>query len=399
MRNRISTIGLGLSLSVLLCGPARAEECSLDPDPGEICLAVSFPWRLPCARLASAAVKPEGEDDIVTVSAESPLLDVRSSIPRSPAAPADPAPRDPWAILQNTPGVLTDHINVGGRESGCGSPPPVVEVGPSVGQGFPGVGEMLATDMAVAGLLPSDLDFNAFAEIPVETLELGPGPRTPEAPARLLPRRGTNEWRALASALASGGEPGASGRERVDLPRAADAWAGGPLSKDRFWAWGEAGLHEVDRTVHGGQSEVRTGRSGRFKLNAQIGLNVSTVLAGSRGRSDGSGIGAEPARAPETTWKEDGREDVWAADGTRIVTQDFYVSAGLGRSDRRLGDSPRSAGGFGAGARIGADGVARGSWFDLREENRTEQTRLVANVFASTGSTAHEIVFGTGWRG
>ncbi|HEY4564436.1 MAG TPA: hypothetical protein VIJ36_15740, partial [Thermoanaerobaculia bacterium] len=139
-------------------------------------------------------MKPEGEDDIVTVSAESPLLDVRSSISSAPAAPADPAPRDPWAILQSTPGVLTDRINVGGRGSGCGSPPPVVEVGRSVGQGFPGVGEMLATDMAVAGLLPSDLDFNAFAEIPVETLELGPGPRTPEAPARLLPRRGTNEW-------------------------------------------------------------------------------------------------------------------------------------------------------------------------------------------------------------
>src|SRR5436305_9795318 len=269
MRNRILTIGLGLSLSILLCGPVRSEECSLDPDPDEICGAVSFPWRLPCICLASS------EDDIVTVSAESPLLDERRLLSSTPPEPAVPVARDPWAVLQSTPGVLVDRIDVGGRESRCSSPPPIVEVGPSVGQGFPGVGEMLATDMAVAGLLPSDLDFNAFAEIPVETLELGPGPRTPEAPARLFPRRGTNEWRALISALGSGGGPGSSGRERVDLPRAANAWAGGPLSKDRFWAWGEAGLHEVDRTLLGGQSEVRTGRRGRFKLNAQLGLNAS----------------------------------------------------------------------------------------------------------------------------
>ncbi len=34
MRNRILTVGLGLSLSVLLRGPIQAEEPSPDPDPG-----------------------------------------------------------------------------------------------------------------------------------------------------------------------------------------------------------------------------------------------------------------------------------------------------------------------------------------------------------------------------
>ncbi len=32
-----------------------------------------------------------------------------------------PTARDPWAILQTTPGVLTDRINVGGRETGSKS--------------------------------------------------------------------------------------------------------------------------------------------------------------------------------------------------------------------------------------------------------------------------------------
>jgi hypothetical protein len=47
--------------------------------------------------------------------------------PFQPSAPAAPAPaaktaapgsRDPWQVLQTTPGILTDRINVGGNESG-----------------------------------------------------------------------------------------------------------------------------------------------------------------------------------------------------------------------------------------------------------------------------------------
>src|SRR5262249_53565121 len=161
------------------------------------------------------------EDDIVTVTAESPLLDERRIVTSTqPTEPAVPTARDPWAVLQNTPGVLVDRIDVGGRESGCSSSAPIVEVGVTVGRGFPGVDEMLATDMAVAGLAPSNLDFNAFSETPVEVLELGADPGAPAAPARLRPRRGVNEWRALASALGTGGGPGSGERERFDAWRA-----------------------------------------------------------------------------------------------------------------------------------------------------------------------------------
>src|SRR4051812_26325327 len=225
----------------------------------------------------------------------------------------------------------------------------------------------------------------------------GGGPPAAGAGAGRRPRRGTKEWRAVGSALGSDGGRGAREEDRrFDSFRAADAWTGGPLVLDRLWAWGEGGLHQIDRTVLGGQREERTGRGGRFKLNAQPRSDTSVILAGSRGRSEGTGIGAGPGRAPETTWEEDGREDVWAAEGFSVVSRSFYLGASLGGSDRRLGDDPRGAGGE---ARIGPDGVARGGWFDLREERKTEQARLVANVFASTRSVEHEIVLGTGWRG
>ncbi|HBL28008.1 MAG TPA: hypothetical protein DD490_14320, partial [Acidobacteria bacterium] len=62
------------------------------------------------------------EDDVITVTAESPMLDERRISTGATVTQRElekiPTARDPWATLQNSPGVLTDRINVGGNESG-----------------------------------------------------------------------------------------------------------------------------------------------------------------------------------------------------------------------------------------------------------------------------------------
>jgi Ca-activated chloride channel family protein len=61
-------------------------------------------------------------EEAITVTAESPLLDERRISTGATVSQAElekiPTARDPWAVLQTTPGVLTDRINVGGNESG-----------------------------------------------------------------------------------------------------------------------------------------------------------------------------------------------------------------------------------------------------------------------------------------
>jgi hypothetical protein len=61
-------------------------------------------------------------EEVVTVTAESPLLDERKISTGSTVTQTElekvPTSRDPWAILGTTPGVQTDRINVGGNESG-----------------------------------------------------------------------------------------------------------------------------------------------------------------------------------------------------------------------------------------------------------------------------------------
>ena len=64
----------------------------------------------------------EAVEDVITVAAESPLLDERristGATVSQTALEQIPSARDPYAVLQTTPGVLTDRINVGGNESG-----------------------------------------------------------------------------------------------------------------------------------------------------------------------------------------------------------------------------------------------------------------------------------------
>ena len=89
--------------------------------------------------------------DGVTVTAEAPLLDADAiksgSTVRQEELERVPSARDPWVVLEKTPGVLTDRLNVGGNESGQQSfnrAGTAIEVKPSL-QPAPGSTEFLFT--------------------------------------------------------------------------------------------------------------------------------------------------------------------------------------------------------------------------------------------------------------
>ncbi len=102
-------------------------------------------------------MEPESSEDVITVTAESPLLDQRRIATGNTVSAQElekiPTARDPWAELKNKPGVLTDRINVGGNESGQQSSSlnragTAVEVRPSF-QPAPG-----STELRLTGALP-----------------------------------------------------------------------------------------------------------------------------------------------------------------------------------------------------------------------------------------------------
>lgn len=323
------------------------------------------------------------------------LLSVSWSGSAQEAPPPEEEAKDPWAVLQTTPGVLVDRINVNGLDGSCGcsAPKPVVEAGAAVGQGFPKDNELLFGDPAGDRFLPAGFDL-FLRRRPEPTGEADVG--MPDPQLEFLSRRGTNDWEARVFLGGGGSEAGgAATADRFDALRSAHAEAGGVLAKDRAWIWGGVSAHEVDRLVLGGQKEEQDGWTGKLKLSLQLGPSASLVVGSRHGDSDGSGLGAAPGRAPETAWEEDGRETVHTAESAVIHNPSVYSTLSLSTVDGRLDADPRSAG---SGARIGADGVSRGSWFGLEEERRTRQAQLGSSVWVETDPVYHEIAVGAGWR-
>jgi hypothetical protein len=136
-------------------------------------------------------------EDVITVTAESPLLDERRISTGATVSQTElekiPTARDPWAILQSTPGVLTDRQNVGGNESGQQSQ----YVGPGSGgdQAIWAVDGVVITDMAALGSSPSYYDFDSFEEMQVTTGGSDSTIATGGVVLNMVTKRGTNEWR------------------------------------------------------------------------------------------------------------------------------------------------------------------------------------------------------------
>jgi Ca-activated chloride channel family protein len=105
-----------------------------------------------------SAPRGSGAGDVITVTAESPLLDARRISTGATVNQAEleklASARDPWAILQATPGVLADRVNVGGNESGQ--------------QSF-AVDGIILTDMAALGASPGY--FDSFEEMQWRSFE------------------------------------------------------------------------------------------------------------------------------------------------------------------------------------------------------------------------------------
>lgn len=333
-------------------------------------------------------------EECILVTAESPLLDERRIAQSSTIAQYDlekiPTAREPWAVLQAVPGVLVDRVNVGGNESGT-----IVAPGASGDQAIWSLDGMVVTDMSAVSSSPGYYDFDAFEEIQVTTGGADASLATPGVQVNLVTKRGTNEWRGSAAGLASTGDA-EEGREGLSDSREGGIEGGGPLLINRLWAWGSVHERDSQSTVRGGQSEEVRLASEIFKLNAQISDGNSAVLSWNRGDVSGSGLGASPARARETTWDRDGREESWKIEDTQIVGSSFYITATLSGGDRSLRDLP--PGGPGGELRIGPDGAASGTWFGLGEDAETRAADLRSSYFFNAGALQHELRSGLSWH-
>ena len=382
--------------------------------------------------------------ETITITAESPLLDARKI---STGATVDktelekiPTARDPWVILQTTPGVLVDRVNVGGNESGQQSA--YVGNGDAGGNSTWSVDGVEITDIGAIGSSSSYYDFDAFEEMQVTTGGSDSGARTGGVGINLVTKRGTNEWRGSARYIVSDqdwqsgsdidssdfGQPGpwnaqtafpagtpqttfANGNRIVEVEDYG-AEIGGPILKDKLWLWGSYGKNDIRLLTALSFPDNTQLETWNAKLNWQVAQNNSATVFFSNNDKTKQGRNASPSRPPETTWNQSGLSDepnlfaffserptVAKLEDTHIFGSNFFltgmyseVSGGFtlvpqgGVSDTQVNTS------------LDGSFVAHNTYLLYESPRPQEQYKADGSYFFSTGNVNHELKFGANYR-
>ena len=361
-------------------------------------------------------------EDVITVTAESPLLDERKISTGATLSQTElqkiPSSRDPWTVLSSTPGVQVDRVNVGGNESSQQS---IYTGGGSMtGNSVWAVDGVVITDMSATGSSPSYYDFDAFQEMQITTGGTDVTLATGGVTLNMVTKRGTNEWRGSArylnapsaaqskssfsnSQLAPGEQPATS----YNQIRGIDDFGGdlgGPIVKDHLWIWGSYGDQKIS-TITAGQP----GRPGvpynaqlptyNGKVNGQITASNSLTLFALQNNKTVVGRNASPTRPIETAWDQghSGSNPTTAkAEDTQVFGPNFYLTGMI--SDVNGGFHLTPIGSLSATTYLDANQVFHNSFDNVVTLRPQKQGKLDASTFFNTGNVSNELKFGAGYR-
>lgn len=358
--------------------------------------------------------------EAITVTAEAPLLDVRKSGTGTTVdqivLDAVPTSRDPWMILQSTPGVFVDRINVGGTQSGQQSI--YISKGAPRADGTWNIDGVNITDMGATGSSPTYYDFDTFEEMQITTGGSDPRIQTSGVQMNMVTKRGTNDYTGSARYLYV---PGSSSSEAtvpseasqylsltnsVNYVRDYGVEVGGPVWRDRIWIWGA----RADQKISTWQSmpsprptffipDDTILRNKNLKVNAQLLASNSFVASYTFGDKYRNARDLSPLRPFETAWKQTGPTKVYKLEDTHLVGSNFYLT----------GMWSKVEGGFGLFGNGGLGSTAPSMWFDTGNTahdnyytyatNRPQkQYRADGSYFIDVAGVNNELKFGYGFR-
>src|ERR1700676_1178036 len=373
-------------------------------------------------------------EDVIPVTSESPLLDERSiragnTVSQNELA-RTPTARDPWTVLQSTPGVLIDRVNVGGNESGQQST--YTGPGSMQAQSIWSVDGVVITDMGAIGGTPSFFDFGAFEEMQISTGGSDVTIATGGVVLNLVTKRGTNEYRGSARYLqAPGSTESNTGFNKSDLPinpithtpqpefgpqfnnknNKVDDWGGeigGPILKDHIWAWGSYGQQDVSVQTLPSQLSPNGFRDTtklppwNAKVNAQVTASNSLTLFGSNNSKQKQGRNAGPTRTLPTAWDQGqfgGKPTILKAEDTQIFSPSLYATVLYSHVYGGFFLTP--IGGFTTttpDSYFDPNGVWQNSFLGEQIKRPQTQEKLDASTFFNTGSLSHELKYGAPYR-
>ena len=374
----------------------------------------------------------------ITVTAEAPLLDVRKTGTGATVTKVElekvPTGRDPWVILQQTPGVLLDRVNVGGNESGQQSN--YVGKGAVTTQSTWNVDGVNITDVGALGSSPSYYDFDSFEELQITTGGTDPRIQTPGVQLNMVTKRGTNDLKGSGRYFKTGNSLQADPRipaearsylenvNQIDNIQDYGLELGGPIIRDKLWLWGAYSKQNIDLLTatllqSGSRFLDKTELENQnVKLNAQPLASNSLAIADTFGNKVKLGRNVGPTRFPETSWNQSNHYDggegsltdptMWKIEDTQIIGSNLYLTGLYSKvqggfrliADNGKGckDLPCGLDSLPAYVDSNGDGAYHRSYLSFDTLRPQTQYRLDGSTFFNTGSLSHELKFGFGYR-
>lgn len=329
-----------------------------------------------------------GVEEIITLTAESPLLDERKlamgtsvsqlELDRLPAS-------DLWSSVAWSRVVESARSDVAPRAAG----------GSTAGDTAVRLDGAELTSWNAPALARALLPLRrATEELRITAGSADPALGTAGLEVDVTTRRGSNVVRGSAhwQQRAGGAAADVAGTEESARSEAA-AEAGGPMRRDRAWAWGTLGRSESARHAVGGLRDETRSEAIYGKLAALASDRLSLTF--SAGAFDGRERGADagPLRTESALTDTHDAFRLGRLSAAHVFSSSFYIEGALEASthdERRqpLASTPRT---------VDARGVEDGAAPGLDAERRRSGGELDGNRFAGLGATNHDIGFGGRW--
>jgi hypothetical protein len=350
-----------------------------------------------------------GVAQAITVTAESPVVDPKRLTTQTNVTLTElqevPSARDPWVVLQTVPGIVVDRVNVGGAESGQQSN--YQAKGAASGDNTWNIDGVPITDMAALGSSPTYYDFDMFQEMQVTTggadlqnatpgvalnFVLKGGSNTPHGSTRIYYEDEGMQANNLPDDLKAslGGTTGKGNRINKYVDYGFEL--GGPIWKDKLWAWGAYGKTDVTLLTLANTPDQTILENTSFKATGQATRDVRGSFTFFRGDKLKFGRGASPTRPPEATHNQSGPTSLFKGEGNFVIGNALFLTGRYAYVDGGFQLTPQ--GGLGPQWYIDDAGVNRGSFWHYETIRPQWNASVEGNAFRGR----HEIKFGFGWR-
>jgi hypothetical protein len=376
----------------------------------------------------SFAMKVAGQQETITVSAETPVVDTKRVGTATTLTKEElteiPNSRDPWAVLRTIPGVVVDRVNIAGNESGQQSN--FNGKGASSDDIMWVIDGVQVDDMAASGATPTYFDYDAFEEMAVTTGGNDVSVQTGSIGLNFTLKRGTNQFTGslrgylthddLQSSNIKGtaleNDARLQGSDKADhIQQISDYGAdfGGPILRDKLFFYGSYGKQDI-RLVRTNQTADKTileTWSAKMNWQASKDTMVSGLFFNGKklkyGRDPGLGVQLDAG----ALWNQgNGYEDfipgnlhgMWKFEVNHVFSPNFYLNGKYTNYDTGFSLAP--SGGTEGSAGVDFDaGTGKGPYEDYGTLRPLKNvTDISGNYFTPGMGGNHQLKFGFGYK-